>query len=359
MKNRYVLSGIFIPLVICSCSGKQTSNQANAATGANERLVAGFSFDTNQHLLTYQDAYQHVDNYCNFIRYRDAQQQPIPVRKADIRFITTSAFKSAFPKDSEQQRSGIRITMGLNRAESRLEYYFSPVLFHADFQREASDDALGFEPVDTGSQNNDFDFLRNVPVYHLTEEGNFSRLAYNSQGWNTMKRQWSDYKSSVSFINPVTQDTSAFNPAINTRSIIIPTQVIYNMIESESLEEFRIASCVHIIENNTQHSVLFSGKLANIEQVNQLISKGTVDELLEQFNSGCERRTPLLIRKIMKFSDLSIEELAYIDLVINKNSNAAYGMAANYTQLCPTKCSRLLGQLDPLKRIFRLIGMNK
>lgn len=365
-------SSLFIILVftffLAACGGSPTDKQGKVPEATGEKPEVGFNFDLAQHEITYAQANVLIDNYCKSVIYAaNPQSPPVMVSKADFRRINVNAFKLAFPQDDEENKTAIRITLGLNIPGKRLEYYLSPVIFGPLQLGDEDEGAVDFSPVDTAKAGT-FDFLKNEAVFHVKGDGSLARLTYESDEWKSMEDYWKAYKSAVFFKGENSAKLTPYIPGKSTRSILIPTQVVYNLIESQKPDMLRLTSVIHFFEKETKdssakearHSIVFSGNAATQLQIDKQLTSKALADLLQEYNSGClDEGLPKTIKKTYQFKDLSPEELAFIDLKLKKNSSELFGMAANYAQLCPAKCLQLVGTFDPTQRVLRLKGMVK
>lgn len=368
MKSSSLFIVLSFTFFMAACGGSPTDKQGKAIEATGEKPHEGFSFDLAQHEITYAEANVLIDNYCKSVIYAEnPQSPPVMVSKADFRRINVNAFKLAFPQDDEENRTAIRITLGLNIPGKRLEYYLSPVKFGPLQLGDEDEGAVDFLPADTAKAGT-FDFLKNEAVFHVKGDGSLARLTYESDEWKSMEDYWKAYKSAVFFKGENSEKLTPYIPGKSTRSILIPTQVVYSLIESQKPDMLRLTSVIHFFDQETQsaivkearHSIVFSGNTAAPLQIEKQLTSKTLAELMQEYNSGCTsgRLTPT-IKKRYQFSDLSPEELAFIDLKLKKNSSEQFGIAANYAQLCPAKCLQLVGTFEPTQRVLRLKGMVK
>jgi hypothetical protein len=361
MKSAPFFTLFVFTLILSACGGSPTeNNEGNAAEKTPEKQKKGFSFDLGQHEISYAVANELIDNYCNSVIYQERPNgTPISVSRADFRVINMEDFQSAFPIDNEDSRTAIRITFGLDIRGNRLEYYLSPVKFGEIKENEAKESIVDFTPQDT-VEGDSLKYLKSVPVFQIKADGRLVKIDTASNDWKVMLGYWTAYKKSIFFKDQSSAKYSAYNPNTSTRSVLIPTQVLYNLIESQKLKSLNVTSVLYFFEKEAKHSVVFSGIADSTLKIDKQLSNKALEELLDEFYTGCNGgKFPVKFKKPRMFKDLSPEEQAFIDLKLNKNSSAPFGMAANYAQLCPAKCLQLIGTIEPSQRVLRLKGMDR
>lgn len=326
---------------------QHSGNSGNEGGNPDFSHSPQFSFDLIQHEISYQDAIALVDKYLQYVRYRIADGATVS-RRVDFGLIDIASFKQAIGPDTSVRR-GVRITLGWNPDEHRLQYYFSSVTF----DQLPVNNRLSFSPADNEPETNNLGYLRAVPVFMLKPSGILSRVNPDSKDWIEMESLWRKYKEAVQIFDPQIDDYSNYQSSGFSRSIIIPVQVLYDLINSDPTQtQLKIVSCLHTNSNPYQHSVVFSntnldvGKLQTIPSVDimsalQSLAPETNQEQLDLFSQG-------------NTNALSQEAMLYLELALNPESGNVYGRAANYAQICPTKCAQLTGNFNPATRIFRI-----
>jgi len=326
---------------------QHSGNSGNEGGNPDFSHSPQFSFDLIQHAISYQDVKPLVDKYLQYVRYRVADGATVS-RRVDFGLIDIKSFKKEITPDTNVRR-GVRITLGWNPDENRLQYYFSLLTF----DQLPVNNRLSFTPADNEPDTNKLSYLKHTPVFMLTPSGVLSRVSPDSADWIRMESYWSKYKESIQIFNAQTNHYDNYDRLGFTRSIIIPVEVLYNLINSDPTQtQLKIVSCLHTNNNPFQHSVVFSNvdldvpKLQNTPSVDlmtalQTLSPETSQEQFDLFSQG-------------NASALSLEALLYLELALNPESSNVYGRAANYAQICPTKCAQLTGIFNAATRIFRI-----
>lgn len=306
-----------------------------------------FGFDLNQHEISYEDARGSVNNYLQYVQYEIAGGATVS-GKVHFSFIDIAAFKQAIPADTNR-RNGVRITLGWNPDERRLQYYFSWVAF----DQLPVNNRLSFTPADNEPDNNNLSYLRAVPVFMLEPSGTLSRVYPETADWIRMESFWSKYKESIQIFDPQTGRYSAYNRMGFTRSIIIPVQVLYNLINSDPTQsQLKIVSCLHTNNTPFQHSVVFSNSDLDVLKIQNALPVDSMSALQSLLPETFQEQFDLFSQG--NANALSQEAVLYLELALNPQSRNAYGRAANYAQICPTKCAQLTGAFNAVTRVFRL-----
>jgi len=368
MKNTRRFSLILVIYVLfsqsCSGSQKKKMDEDSAATAAVKTNL-NYKFNDEPHRIDYEKANKLIQNFKDSIRFAiNDRYFRVSSLEGKTIFID-STFKQAFPGDTTFNHHGIRVHFGLNLKSKKLEYYLSPVLFESQVRIGQNNvDTLAFTPIDTAETSNDFDYLQSSVVYKVSDNGKLKEIVFGTADWQKMSEEWSNYKNSYVVGNPSNGVPVGFNSNC-TRSIVITNQAIYNMIKDNKLTEINIISCANInqVNNEVRHSVLFSHTNLSEEEVNQLIKKGSLKNWMNDFetnwNEDINNKAVLIKKNINSFKDLTAQELMYLDLQLKNVSKKFFGLSADYAQLCPTRCGKLLGIYDTTEMTFTIKGLSK
>ena len=367
MKTNYLflISALFFSVILVSCIEKSPvgdSTKKNAVEIVSVDTL--YTFDITPHIINDKETSILINNFRDSIRFK------IDGRYLRTNFIegkvinVNNSFWKVFPRDSIDNRQGIRVHIGLNMDNRSLEYYLSPVKFalQINFGLDGID-TLYFAPEDTAEISDKFEYLESTSVYKVVEGGELKKIDYQSDKWDEMIREWKNYKRAFSSGNVSTNSNRGFNRK-STRSMVIPNQILHAMIDSNQLSEFNVISCAKILETEREvrHSVLFSYNYLTEEEVNQLIKNDAVNSVINKYSAiwsdGKDNKFLKPKRIIKEYKDLSVQELIILNLELGKGK-AFYGLSANYSQLCPTRCGRLLGNFDPQTRLFTIKGFSK
>lgn len=349
-----------------SCSGGHKDNQANdSAIAKMAGLAFDYTFNDEPHRITYEKANELIKNFRDSIRLAIGNRYFRMNTLEGKTILIDSTFKQVFQKDTGNTHYGIRVHFGLDLTNKKLEYYLSPVQFESQIRPGQNEvDTLVFEPFDTAETSNNFDYLRNVDVYKVADGGKLKEIVYPSDDWQKMSLEWINYKNAYAVGNPRNGRVTVFNSNC-TRSIVITNQALYNMIRDNKLNEINIISCANINDTTGElrHSVLFSHSNLTEEEVNLLIKQGTAINILNQYEANwsedVSNKAIMPKKNIKSYNDLTVNELMFLELQQKITTKKFFGLSADYAQLCPTRCGRLLGSYDSETKLFTIKGFSK
>lgn len=198
----------------------------------------------------------------------------------------------------------VRIYFGLNLETNSILHFFEPVMMREPIN--VSRDIFDI-PLSSTSQNISDSF---VGTLYKIDRKNIVRIDNNEDEMNTFIRMWNNYKDFIRFESPVfgAFRLRLFDEENDTESAILPLDV-FSRLATDSENEFAyIYSTLSTSSRSYRHSFC--------------LSNYKVDEMEALFTP-----TSLLFA----------------------------GVAANYAQLCPTRCSRLKAKIASESRTFQLL----
>lgn len=370
-----IFSFNFVSCIEKSAVEDSTAKNAAATAGA----VADYTFDAKQHEIDNEMMNTMIYDFDkHFARSYGGQNNRIIMtqQKVDV-----ADFKRMFPNENGKQE-GLRIHLGLNNG-GEMVYYISIVKFddNVNLVNNTTDEyALDFLPEDNYDVNGNLDYLRNTKAFKLSSSGKLTELI-QTRDYQEMIAHWQNYKQNVK-IKSITRDNNLETyraiSSNDARTAVFPLQIIYKLISDNNASIIYIQSGAALdSSNNTyKHSIVISHpnvsvKVNTLPKSNQEIQ--SFKEALVRLGymipeTNKKHKLELIKDKIgaepiettikALESNLSTTDLMLLNLSLAPQ-NAFFGAAADYSQLCPTRCGRLLGTYNASTNLFKIKGFEK
>lgn len=283
------------------CGGKndKTTNDANSVVenGANiSSICDAIGFDETPHELRIGDFKNHSDNYLNYSGYYNGRDI-VKFSKYQYDSINSNSFASIFNDTGciENSFPGIIIYFGLSTnpsGEAKVEYYLGKVkLIDTDSNIDTKELNISNTPESISQFQGE--------LYKIDNTGNLILLTEPAER-DAANQSNAIYKENIRFKTYLTNKWRNFKNDQDTEYIIYPLQIVQSFLSANQASTFYICSGLYSPgwKLYYQHSVDFSPILA-------------------------DAATKIILDDDKKLI-LSFQ-----------------GKAANFSQLCPTKCGNL------------------
>lgn len=383
IKNHLVIHFVLISIAFYSC-GSNTYGDATTASisNAGKKMMnsANYKFDSGVHVLTNDSLLNRKKNFeAHFFKFNEDES----VRNMFIQtmqLLDVASLNAAFPK-ADEETIGIRVLFGLNN-NMGLSYYLSLVKFADNVIENGDGYDLVYKPEDTNSNNLSFDYLKNTRTYKVTLDGKLSLLSTNAD-FDLLQREWSNYLNKVTVRSAKNTDVPQFRriSADDTRSLVIPMQIIDELINNQNpkLKTIYIQSYAVADKGLYKHSVAFLHENIrasfnfnlNIKENENKLKKELTDlsnkyASFEGFKINSKVKSILDKPDFIKdrnstdelIANLSPEQIVELNLALAPGDQF-WGYAADYAQLCPTRCGKLSGSFDAASKLFTIRGFSK
>lgn len=263
-----------------------------------------WKLDYSVHLLSNSTLEKHAFDFKNRIWIRTPEGSTIAMRELMAEeYDVSSLLRMTYPDNNGIK--AVRVYFGLNLETNAIHHFFEPVMMRAP--RSGTRDIFEI-PLSSASQNVSDSF---VGTLYKIDNKNVVRIDNVEEEMATFIRMWNNYKDFIRFESYLFDDfrLRLFDEENDTESGILPLDVFSRVARDNESESGFIYSTLSTLTRSYRHS--FCLKLNKIED-----------------------RTSSFTPSSLTFA----------------------GVAANYSQLCPTRCGRLKAiSIDSESRTFQLL----